>query len=267
MFTPYKISFLIVALAALLNAQSIPVETENLARAVVFLYDRSTTDAKVATGFLLGVPAAANAPSQGATFGWAFLVTARHVVDPEWQGCLPEGQTNPTRIEMRLNTKNYKDADPTGTEYVVVNLQQDGRPLWYHHDNDDIDVAVIPLTDYTIAPLADKHWFRIFDDDAGAISLSWFATPKVFNTASIGSSVVTAGLVPELSRAKRNYLTYRFGRISNIFPESIDVPCSFRFIFPTRTVSGQSQQTMRRGIAALLFSYFQLMSFKEMAWC
>jgi hypothetical protein len=228
---------LFLGAGALLTAQMIPINTEDLGRNIVFLYDKTSpnpADWKVATGFLVAVVDKSNPNlvldknNPNSKQGWAVLVTARHVVEPEWTGCSAEGTHNPKQIEMRLNTKIYNpDNDPTGTDYVVVHLQEDGRPLWFHHDREDVDVAVIPFTDQTIPPIGNKHWSRIFaEDDAAAMPIDVdFATPDTIKKIDIGSSVVTAGLVPELARAKRNYPTYRYGRISNIFPEPLDVPC------------------------------------------
>jgi hypothetical protein len=231
------VRLLFLGAGTLLSAQMIPINTETLRQNIVFLYDRTSpnpADWKVATGFLVGVVNSSNPnlaldkSNPNLKTGWAVLVTARHVVDPEWAGCSRQTPHNPKQIEMRLNTKTYNaDTDPTGTDYVVVHLQEDGRPLWFHHDRDDVDVAVIPFTDQTIPPIGNKAWFRIFtEDDAAAMPLDGaFATPDTIKAMDIGSSVVTAGLVPELAQAKRNYPTYRYGRISNIFPEPLDVPC------------------------------------------
>jgi hypothetical protein len=222
---------LFLGAGALLNAQMIPVNTDDLRKNIVFLYDRTSPDPadwKVATGFLVGVVDKSN---PNVAQGWGLLVTARHVVDLERAGCLAKATHNPKQIEMRLNTKIYNpDTDATGTDYVVVHLQEDGRPLWYHHDWEDVDVAVIPLTDQTIPPIGKKRWNRIFaEDDTGVMPLDGaFATPDTIKAMDIGSSVATAGLVPELARAQRNYPTYRFGRIFNIniFPEPLQVPCN-----------------------------------------
>jgi hypothetical protein len=220
---------------ALVSAQMIPVDTEALRQNIVFLYDKTSpnpADWKVATGFLVGVH---DKHSSNPKAAWVLLVTARHVVDPEWTGCSRQIAHNPKQIEMRMNTKAYSPStNPIGTDYVVVHLQEDGQPLWVHHDSEDVDVAVIPFTDQTIPPVGNKRWDRIFEeDDAGAMPVDGsFATPDTIKAIDIGSSVVTAGLVPELAQARRNYPTYRYGRISNIFGEPLDVPCNLPGHFP-----------------------------------
>jgi hypothetical protein len=56
-------------------------------KSVVFLFSNDSADLPntlVATGFLVVVP---NKNGQGASY---LLITARHVVDPVWVGCLPQ---------------------------------------------------------------------------------------------------------------------------------------------------------------------------------
>jgi hypothetical protein len=82
----------------------IPINTEMLQKNIVFLYDKTSpnpADWKVATGFLVGVVDKSNPnlisdkSSPNLKQGWALLVTARHVVDPEWVGCSSQPMHNP----------------------------------------------------------------------------------------------------------------------------------------------------------------------------
>ena len=73
--------------------------------------EHADTNAPRGTGFFVQVPLVSD-PKQA----YKMLVTARHVVDPEWAHC---AATNPTKLFLRLNTKNYdpeKDATGVGLQ-------------------------------------------------------------------------------------------------------------------------------------------------------
>ena len=70
------------------------------------------------------------------------LVTARHIVDPNWAKC---GSDNPSLIFARINKKVHNSSGAPDFSFVQIRLSDDGGQLWSHHKDDDIDAAVIRL--------------------------------------------------------------------------------------------------------------------------
>jgi hypothetical protein len=140
------------------------------------------------------------------------LVTARHIVDPAWANC---ENGNPAKIYVRLNKKNYTPGSGlSGIDFVHIDLTEQGRPTWRHHDDGHVDAAVIPL----------KDQFETFD--TAAIPVALFPTEEETSLQSIGDPVMSAGLMPGLTGNTRNYPIFKFGQISNIPPEDIETRCS-----------------------------------------
>jgi hypothetical protein len=83
-----------------------------------------------------------------------------------------------------------------------------------------VDVAVIPVSS--------THVEQLLRNDVRLIPVADFATKA--ETANykigIGDQIVTAGLVPALLDAQRNYPAFKFGRISNIPEEAINMKCT-----------------------------------------
>src|SRR5438132_11408696 len=71
------------------------------------------------------------------------IVTARHIVDPQWAGC---SFNNPQSILLRVNKKNFDpEHDQTGVSQIVLPLVVNGRNTWASHPDDKVDVAIIPF--------------------------------------------------------------------------------------------------------------------------
>ena len=90
---------------------SITVNTDVLKKSVVFIYavtpeGEADVHKPLGSGFLVGIPGKAD-PSRGT----AILVTARHIVDPEWdalfwrtsQSCLCESEQKEVRSDKGCN--------------------------------------------------------------------------------------------------------------------------------------------------------------------
>ena len=151
-----------------------------------------------------------------ATHGHIVIVTARHVVDPEWAGC---SWRNPDAVIVRVNTKGYQPGvSPTGVWQTSFPLILNGQRLWLAHSDDRVDVAVIPL----ISPE-----YELLNQDVDQLLVEDFGTPEEIAKyqIGIGANIISAGLVPGLWNDKRNYPAFKFGKISNVLNEPIRIHC------------------------------------------
>lgn len=141
------------------------------------------------------------------------LVTARHIVDPQWAQC--PGQ-NPAKIFLRLNTKNYDPTtDSSGVDFLGVDLAKASRAIWNHDPSDDnVDVALVPVN---VSELGKFDW--------GAIKISEFATDDELKARASSDPVASVGLVPAYPGVKRNYPVLKLGYISNEPDELVSVQC------------------------------------------
>jgi Trypsin-like peptidase domain len=215
-----KVTLALIIGACTLSAAraTININTEAVKQCVVFIYpagsDGKPNTAKPdATGFLVSVPTTAIPPR----YYW-LLVTARHVFDPQWTGC-PGSGTNPEKVFMRVNTLQYDPAkDPTGVDYVEIDLMSQGKPT-FAVGNDDSDVAMVLL----YVPKLTKYALN-------TVQLKEFGTDDDMKKLSIGDDVVSAGLMPGYTGIKRNYPIFKFGKVSNVPDEPVPVDCGARSI-------------------------------------
>jgi hypothetical protein len=115
-----------------------PTETKPIAwpipESVLFLYASAPIDGeaakRIATGFILSLPKTRTGTAK-------FLVTARHVVDPEWARC---GRANPQDITVRLNRKTG------GVSYRTISLERDHLRRFMTSADEATDLALIPLS-------------------------------------------------------------------------------------------------------------------------
>jgi hypothetical protein len=198
------------------------LDTEAVKRIVVFLYPPNSegTDADatrpMGTGFLMSAHAKGDSK-----IGALMLITARHIVDPNWASCSPEPLSRPDRqIYMRLNNKLYDPKkESTGVSYLPVDLVKNGARKYLVRDDDAaVDAAVIQLNWGDWGKMQEKYDFR-------PMSLSVFANPDEIAKLKIGDSIASAGLVPGSSGEKRNYPFFKFGEVSNIPDEPFQVGC------------------------------------------
>jgi len=197
------------------------LDTETVKKIVVFLYSPNSdgTNADVAqslgTGFFVAV-FVKNDPLRGSLL----LVTARHMIEPNWAACSPEPQPQPDRrIYIRLNNKQYdSEKDSTGVSYLPVDLVKNGAKQYFVSDDSKVDAAVISLGWGDWGKMQEKY-------DFVPLRLSLFASPDEIPKFKIGDSVASAGLVPGRSGERRNYPFFKFGEISNIPDEPFKVGC------------------------------------------
>lgn len=144
---------------------------------------------------------------------YVLVVTARHIIQPRWALCPTE---NPRALYVRLNKKNFAPTDADGTGFVLLNAVLDNQQsAWLFPDDPQVDVAVTIL---------DPHKFS--DYELVGLPISEFAAPDELSNLYEGSEIVSAGLVPGASGKRRNYPFFKFGRISTISDEPMDVGCA-----------------------------------------
>ncbi len=201
-----------VIASARASAQSlIPINTQAVRRAVVFLYGADSAgkpdvSKELATGFLVQIPFNGDAAQS-----YFILVTARHVVDPVWACAATQ---NPTVLYARVNHKVSTKPQSSQVDFIKLSLVENNRQSWAKHVSDAVDAAVLPI---------DAAAF--FANDVVPIRVADFGTPEEIKSVGIGDDIVSAGLVPGLSGKKKNNPFFKFGRISNIPDEDGLLPC------------------------------------------
>jgi len=189
------------------SAGTLPIDTDVIKRSVVFLVYPDGSDG--GTGFIVGIPLKADPAHMHVA-----IVTARHIVDPQWAGC---SFNNPQSILLRVNKKNFDpEHHQTGVSQIVLPLVVNGRNTWASHPDDKVDVAIIPISDPD----------GLLKNDASALSLNEFGTKEEIEKfkIGIGDGLISAGLVPQLFDMRRNYPAFKFAKISNVMTE----PCRMR---------------------------------------
>jgi hypothetical protein len=192
----------------------IPINTDLVARSVVFIYTGSPGgpgDAPgfSATGFIVGIPLKSDA-----TKFYPVLVTARHVIEPQWALC---SRPNPDKIFLRLNKKPFDpDKDPNGTAYIPVTLRDKGHPLYLTSEDDSVDAAVVPLVTTNLSQ-------SIYNIDP--IPLFLVPSQKDLQAIGVGDEILSAGLLPAYPGFDRNYPIFKFGRVSTIPLETVPIRC------------------------------------------
>ena len=193
---------------------SITLDTNKVQKIVVFIFAaKSGGDVDdrrpLGTGFLVAAHVKGDATKSG-----LFLVTARHIVDPNWMFC---SNSQPEFVYVRLNKKKYDPSrDNTGVAYLPVTLIEKGQKKYFVSDDEEVDAAVI-----------DFGWSNHSQDDYDFLpmDLSTFANPDEIKILGIGDNVASAGLIPDKSGEKRNYPFFKFGNISSIPGEAVWVSC------------------------------------------
>jgi hypothetical protein len=216
----FLVAFVVVLLAARLFApavrmrgSSMPFNVGIVKKSIVFLYYPKEKDFEVGTGFLVDIPS-----KEDPKRSFVAIVTARHIVDPKWEG---RSWGNPQEIYARVNVMNFKVGQTEdGTDDVPLGLLKAGKNVWYASPNERVDVAVIPVSSTQVEEL--------LHNDVRFIPVADFATKAETENykVGIGDQIVTAGLVPALLAAQRNYPAFKFGRISNIPEEPINMTCT-----------------------------------------
>jgi hypothetical protein len=202
-----------VAPAVRVGGSSMPFNVGIVKKSIVFLYYPRGKEFEVGTGFLVDIPV-----RDDPQHSFIAIVTARHIVDPKSAGC---SWANPSEIYVRVNVKNFKAGQKeNGVDELSLALVNAGKNVWYASLNDRVDVAVIPVSS--------THVEELLRNDVRFIPVADFATKAETENykVGIGDQIVTAGLVPALLDAQRNYPAFKFGRISNIPEEPLNMKCT-----------------------------------------
>ena len=187
-----------------LAQNSFNVNLDVVRDSVVFLHsvDQSGQLKDAGTGFLLVVPTKAD-PVRG----YILLVTARHIVDPQWNGCPVTNNI----LKVSLNKKEY---DPKKDDPGTVEVSAIGG--WHFPEDDSVDIAVVVLN---------GDVFNSLNVINAGIRVTELPTPEELKKVNTGSQIVSAGLLLGASGSKRNYPIFKFGYVSSIPEEKIAVNC------------------------------------------
>jgi hypothetical protein len=176
-------------------------------RAVLFLY--AGTGAKEVkpsgTAFIVTVPQSGD-PSRFLRF----LITARHLVDPIWAKCEPPA----VHLSIRFNKKNG-----SGTALVPLDLNPKLGKVLYVPKDPHSDIAAILLRPQLFPKFGD---YEVLD-----VPFRIAATESEMNIVREGTTVITAGLDPDLPGEKANLPVFREGVVSRKNNELIKsvAPC------------------------------------------
>ena len=189
------------------------LDTGFVARSVVFFFaaDRAGHVQKndlLATGFLIIVP------NQAGQDAYPLLVTARHVVDPEWAGCRTP---NPSRLFLRVNNMHYEPHQvEVGVSYLPVDLLDNGRRTWTKSDDDTVDVAVLKAPPELLSGEYDVRFLKVRN----------LGKPEEIAKIGVSSQTASAGLVPGVEGERRNNAVFHFGKIASIPEEVATFQCT-----------------------------------------
>ena len=127
-----------------LSQAYINIDAVAIKKAVVFSYAASANgDADerhpLGTGFLI-----ATRPQRSSVVNSVLLITARHIVDPNWAYC---SESKRDLVYVRVNKANYDPKnDKIGVEYLPIHLIENGKKKYLIRDDDDeVDAAVVPF--------------------------------------------------------------------------------------------------------------------------
>jgi hypothetical protein len=194
----------IVSILSQSSAQSpLAKNLDIIRRNVVFIYARDANGVEQpdGTGFLLSIPLKSDHNRS-----YLVLVTARHIADPVWQNCVP-----PSELIAHFNKKEF---DPSKDESGVVELSLSGQQ-WLYPNDESVDIAFTAL---------DGRKFDSLSVENSGLPISQLPSASEAKAVEIGSSLASAGLLPVVPGAKRNYPIFKFGNVSSIPQEKIPVP-------------------------------------------
>ncbi len=157
----------------------------------------------IATAFVLSVPGIDHRRFV------RFLVTARHVVDPEWARC---SKKNPLSISLRLNRRSG------GTGYVSVSLLTRDTRRYFTPSDSTADLAIIPLEEGLIPNLDE---YKIID-----VPFRLLPTDAETGEFRADQPVITARVPPWPSNGLSSYPVFDAGILSKMPAETVKVQCS-----------------------------------------
>lgn len=156
----------------------------------------------IATGFLVG-KSTGKSNDKGPLYG-LFIVTNRHVFQNQKT---KEFQKN---VFFRFNTLDNK------SHYFKVDLlKADNTPLWFMHENEKVDLAVLPINATEINNSKINYYF-FCDNDI------FYAKDFTEKNISTGDGLYVLGFPMSISGKVRNFVIVRQGIIARVDEEVLE---------------------------------------------
>jgi S1-C subfamily serine protease len=156
-----------------------------------------------ATGFLVGKPVG-NKDAQGQRAYGVFVVTNRHV--------FYNGVTKQYREEVffRFNTAGDKCH-----HFRVRLLNTENKPIWHMHDNENVDLAVLPINAPAMRKASIEYYFFRETD-------LFFAKDFGAKNISTGDGLFVLGFPMGISGKAKNLVIVRQGIIARVDEEVLE---------------------------------------------
>jgi len=157
----------------------------------------------LATGFLVG-KAVGEKNEQGQQSFRLFLVTNRHVFYNK------KTKEYTKEVLLRFNTTENKSH-----HFKVVLLNTDGKPTWSMHENEKVDLAVLPINaDAMTEAKIDFYFFKEND--------LFFAKDFGTKNISTGDGLFVLGFPMSISGKAKNFVIVRQGIIARVDEEVLE---------------------------------------------
>jgi len=156
----------------------------------------------IATGFLFGKNTGKKDVENNTLYS-IFLITNRHVFeDRESKNYLKE-------VYLRFNIGENQGAK----YYKALLLDKDNQPLWIRHENEDVDIAILPVNAQKLKEEGIKFFF--FADDLHTFLSSQFKGEGI----STGDGIFVLGFPLGIRGKTRNFVIARQGIIARVDEE------------------------------------------------
>lgn len=156
----------------------------------------------IATAFILSVPDVNHRTLA------RFLVTARHIVDPEWAHC---SNQNPASLEVGLNRRSG------GVGYETISLDKTRRPSYFVPADSTSDIAIIRLDEHLIP---DLESYKLVDTPFRLLP-----TPADLHALTGAQQIVTASLRAQEQADLSAFPASGRGALSSSLGETVDTYC------------------------------------------
>lgn len=156
----------------------------------------------IATGFLIGKEATKN--EKGESLYRVFIVTNRHVFQEKRTGQYLN------EVLFRFNTTENKSHI-----FKTKLLKDDNTPLWSKHENEKVDLAVLPIAINIINNL--KIEYHVFTENEVFMAKD-FASKSI----STGDGLFVLGFPMSISGKAKNFVIVRQGIIARVDDEVLD---------------------------------------------
>jgi hypothetical protein len=209
-FIVFVVGLCLIALGVPASHAGININVDYVRKSVVFLYGADAAGnpgAPLGTGFIVQIPLISR-PERA----YKLLITARHVVEPQWALC---PISNPAKMFMRVNKKNFDpEKDSTGTMDIELAGENVAGNTWFVSADPEVDIATMVL-----------QGAKLDAYDVDGAHITDFPTSDELKAFNAGDAIVSAGLLSGASGKKRNYPIFKFGNISSIPEETADASC------------------------------------------